>query len=257
MTGLTGCGGGGTPARGAPASDALRIGQVPGRVHVVDDVPGAFAGTVVQAFAERPGSPSSRFALALSGGDLARRCYERLAGEAAAAVDWGLVDVLMGDERCVAPDDLDANQRLVRAALLDRVAPVGTFAPMSCDEGPEAYEAVLERLSPVDVVHLGFGPDGHTASLFSGTPALDAPDGRTVARSTDPSGQNPHDRMTLTIAGLRCARAIVVTASGDTKRQAFEHLAAGRPMPAALLPGDRTLWLVDGDVVGHACDEPL
>ena len=98
------------------------------QVRVVDDVAGAFAQTVMDCFARRP---EPGFSLVLSGGPTARLCYERLAEDAAAAIDWSLVTVFMGDERCVAADDPDANQRLVHEALLDRVAAVAAFHPMS------------------------------------------------------------------------------------------------------------------------------
>ncbi|HXQ91354.1 MAG TPA: 6-phosphogluconolactonase, partial [Acidimicrobiales bacterium] len=150
----------------------------------------AFAETVVRAYAARTGP---RFVLVLSGGPTARRCYERLAQRATGRIDWDQVDVYMGDERCVAPDDPDANQRLVREALIDPVGGVGAFRPMSCDEGPESYERLIAAVDSFDVVHLGLGPDGHTASLFAGSTALDAPPGRLAVRSVDPNDRNPHD----------------------------------------------------------------
>lgn len=229
--------------------DDPRFSRVPGRVEVVDDVPGSFAQVVMERFATRSGSPFSRFCVALSGGSLARHCYERLADEAAAAIDWDLVDVLLGDERCVAPDDPDANQRLVREALLAQVAPPGSFTPMSCEDGPQAYQQVLERLSPVDLAHLGLGDDGHTASLFPGSGALHAPRGELVARNVDPSGHNPHDRLTFTFEALAGARFRVVTASGAAKSRAFARVAAGEDLPAGHLPPESTLWLVDPPVV--------
>jgi 6-phosphogluconolactonase/glucosamine-6-phosphate isomerase/deaminase len=103
----------------------------PGTVRIVDDVATAFADTVLDSFARRvePG-----FTFVLSGGSTARRCYETLADVGAAAIDWSVVDVLMGDERCVPADDPDANQRLVRESLLDRVGAVSAFHPMDCKD---------------------------------------------------------------------------------------------------------------------------
>jgi hypothetical protein len=101
-----------------------QAGPAEADIRIVDDVAAAFADTVIESFARRvePG-----FTLVLSGGDTARLCYEKLADDGAAAIDWSVVDVLMGDERCVAPDDADANQRLVRESLLDRVGQVSAF----------------------------------------------------------------------------------------------------------------------------------
>ena len=224
---------------------ARALSAAPGTVRIVDDLDdlaSAFAHTVIEAVEHRP---DPRFALVLSGGPTARRCYERLAELGARAVDWSQVDVCMGDERCVAPDDPDANQRLVREALLDRVAPVGSFRPMSCEDGPEAYERVLAPLTSFDLVHLGLGPDAHAASLFPDSPALAAPPGRLVVRSRDPHERSAHERMTLTLEALARARLVVFTVSGASKREAFAAVSSGADVPARRVRAARVLWLVD------------
>lgn len=218
-----------------------------GEFRVVDDVAEAFAGTVLGQWSSRP---DSRFSLVLSGGPTARRCYERLAASSAGVVDWRTVDVLMGDERCVPPDDPDANQRLVREALLDRIGPIGSFHPMSCAEGAEAYEELLSGWPCLDVVHLGLGPEGHTASLFPDAPALDAPENRLALLAADPHERNPHDRMTLTYAAIARARLVVFTVSGDEKRPALAAVRAGADVPASRVRAERVLWLVDPAAAG-------
>ena len=99
---------------------------IPGELVVTDDVPGAFAERVVQAF---HGRPLESFSIALSGGDTARACYERLAEGAATQIDWWKVDVYWGDERCVPHDDVESNYRLAREALLDRVGAANATHP--------------------------------------------------------------------------------------------------------------------------------
>ena len=225
-------------------------GALQGALELVEDlegVAGAFAGAVVAAFAARRGP---RFTLALSGGPTARRCYERLARTDGPAVDWSLVDVLMGDERCVGADDPDANQRLVREALIDRVGGVGSFRPMSCEAGPEAYERVVAGVGAIDVVHLGVGPDGHTASLFPNSPALAAPAARLVVRSSDPQERNPHARMTLTLAAIARARLVLFTVSGESKQAAWSGLVSGEDLPAARVRADELRWIVDRAAAG-------
>ncbi|MHB8681086.1 MAG: 6-phosphogluconolactonase [Acidimicrobiales bacterium] len=218
-----------------------------GEVRVVDDVPESFASVVTEAFAARPGP---RFRLVLSGGATARRCYERLAALPEGTVDWSAVDALMGDERCVPPDDADANQRLVREALLDRVGTVGSFHPMSCAEGPAAYQQVLDEMRALDIVHLGLGPDGHTASLFPDAPQLQAPARQLVALAEDPHGRNPHRRMTFTYAAIARARLVVFTVAGVEKRAAYAALRAGAPLPAGRVEGGDVMWLVDRAAAG-------
>ncbi len=211
-------------------------------VQVVDDVPVAFSREVASAFANRPGP---RFVLVLSGGDTARRCYEELSHTNRYAIEWPLVDVYIGDERCVPPDDKDANQRLVHESLLDRVGEIGSFHPMSCPDGPAAFQKQIEEAGSLDLVHLGLGPDGHTGSLFPGVPQLDAGPEELVALTTDPSGRNPHPRMTLTLPGMARARQVVFTVEGAAKQWAFSEVRSGGGVPAARVTAGAVLWIVD------------
>lgn len=214
-----------------------------GELHVVDDVPGEFADRVVEAFHSRP---ADTFSLALSGGATARACYERLARDAETQIDWWKVDVYWGDERCVPGDDPDSNYRLGREALLERVGAANATYPMRCEEGPDPYQLRLGELGRIDVVHLGLGADGHTASLFPGSPALDADPGRLVARNEDPTGANPHARMTLTFAGIARARLVVVTVAGEAKAEALRRVVDGDPTaPGSHVRADRLVWLAD------------
>jgi 6-phosphogluconolactonase len=213
-----------------------------GELVVVDDVPGEFAERVIEAF---HGRPRDSFSFAASGGDTARRCYERLAEDAGSQIDWWKVDVYWGDERCVPLDDQASNYRLVREALLERVGAVNANYPMRCEHGADPYQLRIGELGKLDVIHLGLGPDGHTASLFPGSPALDADPGRLVAMNRDPSGNNPHDRMTLTYSGIERGRLVLVTVEGEQKRDALRRVAAGEDLPATGIKADRVLWIAD------------
>ena len=219
-----------------------------GELVVVDDVPGEFAERVIEAFHSRP---HDSFSLALSGGETARHSYERLADDAGSQIDWWKVDVYWGDERCVPLDDPASNYRLGREALLERVGAVNANYPMRCDEGPDPYQLRLGELGRIDVIHLGLGPDGHTASLFPGSPALDADPGRLVVMNEDGSGRNPHRRMTLTFAGIERARLVLITVAGVEKREALAKVAAGDAgVPASHVRADRVLWIADPAAAG-------
>ena len=209
---------------------------------VVDDVAGEFAERVIEAFHSRP---DDSFAIALSGGQTARRCYERLARDGAEQIDWWQVDVYWGDERCVPPDHEDSNERLVREALLENVGAAGSIHPMRCDDGPEAYHLRIAEVGRLDVVHLGLGADGHTASLFPNSPALGADPGRLVCTNEDPSGRNPHPRLTLTLSGLSRSRLVLGTVSGEDKRDAVRMLKERADIPATRVRADRVIWLID------------
>lgn len=222
----------------------------------VADVPAAFASLVAEAFSQRPGP---RFAAVLSGGPTARTCYERLARLPAGAIEWGLVDLYMGDERLVPPDDPDANQRLVRETLVEAVGGVGSFTPMPTDGDPEdcaaAYQntvaAVLDGPG-IDLVHLGMGADGHTASLFPGAPTLDAGPDVLVVATADPNDAYPHNRLSLTLTAIDQARLVVFTVAGPAKRAAIARLRAGADIPAARVRAPSVRWLVDPDAFGES-----
>ena len=219
-----------------------------GEVICVDDVPGEFSERVVEAFLNRPGDG---FSLVLSGGGTARRCYERLATDGADQIDWWQVDVYWGDERCVPPGDVASNERLVREALLERVGAANSVYPMRCEEGPDPYQQRVAQVGRLDLVHLGLGPDGHTASLFPESDGLEADPGRLVVMNEDPNGRNPHRRMTLTFSGIARARLALVTVEGEEKREAFAAVRRGDPdVPATRIKADRVIWLVDPAAAG-------
>jgi 6-phosphogluconolactonase len=220
----------------------------------VDDVPRAFCDAVSEAYTARAGA---RFAVVLSGGPTAAECYGALAGRP--GIDWSLVDVYVGDERVVPPDHDDANQRMITETLLDRVGPVGSFSPMPTvgplDECVEAYQRVMADLVTgpgIDLIHLGLGPDGHTASLFPGSPALQAGPGQLVAANEDPDGRNPHPRLTLTLPAINSARLALFTVAGASKAEALAAVQRGDDLPAARVHATRTEWLVDGPACGDA-----
>ncbi len=174
----------------------------------------------------------------LSGGPTAQACYGVLA--TAGDIDWSVVDIYVGDERVVPPDDEDANQRLIKESLIDRVGGVGSFSPMPTvgpiGECVAAYQRTMSDLVTgpgIDLVHLGMGPDGHTASLFPGAPTLDAEPGVLVLATEDPNGVNPHPRLTLTLPAINSARLAIFTVSGASKAAAVAALLRGDDLPAS------------------------
>ncbi len=225
-----------------------------GRVEVVASVADAFADLVTdQLAAPRRGG----FSLFLSGGSTAADAYQRLAETSAAAVDWTTVDAYWGDERCVSIEDEASNYRLCHQTLLDKVGPLQSEHPMYRSGEPEDaaadYQRQLRELSSFDLIHLGMGPDGHTASLFpeSDALAIEDPDILVVA-NRDPLAHNPHDRITLTFPAINRARLVVFTVAGTSKRDAFGRVAAGDDLPAARVAADEVIWLVDTDAAGGA-----
>ena len=211
-----------------------------GSLVIVDDVPGEFAERVIEAF---HGRPADTFSFALSGGETARRAYERLASDGGTQIDWWKVDVYWGDERCVPLEDPASNYRLGREALLDRVGAANAHYPMRCDEGPDPYQLRVGELGKFDVIHLGLGPDGHTASLVPGDPVLEVKDRRVALTETAYQG---HHRMTLTYPALDEARQVIWLVTGPDKVDALAKLMAGDDaIPAGRVRQERMTVVAD------------
>jgi 6-phosphogluconolactonase len=183
--------------------------------------------------------------LVLAGGTTPQRCYELLSGM---EVMWGRVSILFGDERCVPPNHPDSNYRMARAALLDRVAPATVYrmpAELGPEEGAALYAHVVAAVSPLDVVVLGIGEDGHTASLFPGHPALKA-QGLTAGIRDSP--KPPPQRVTLTLNALQTARKVLILATGAGKADAVAKAKRGQ-VPSGMIAGAR--WLIDRAAAGQ------
>ena len=174
------------------------------------------------------------FRIALAGGSTPRKVYERLAG---LDLDWAGWHVWWSDEREVPPDHPDSNERMAREALLARV-------PIP-EEQIHPLRATDVRLpGRFDVVLLGIGPDGHTASLFPGDAALDATD--PIARVERPGLPPHHPRLTFTYPVLNAARAAVFLVAGADKRDVLSRVLAGdESLPAARVRARETVMLAD------------
>ena len=172
----------------------------------------------------------------LAGGSTPRRAYELAA---AAHSDWGGVDVWFGDDRCVPANDPRSNQLLVREALLQWLVVEPTVHAIATErtsiEAAEAYDSALED-EPLDLVLLGLGSDGHTASLFPGAATLDVRDRLAVAAAP---GLEPFvERVTLTIPALEAGAYVVFLAVGEEKADAARRAFADEPSsrtPASLI----------------------
>lgn len=184
--------------------------------------------------------------VALAGGETPRPVYERLA---AMGVDWAATDVFFGDERCLPPDDAASNYRMAYEALLSKApARVHRMPGETCDA--EAYERELNavfgnELPRFDLVLLGLGEDGHTASLFPGDAALDAVD-RWCVRVERPD----YRRLTLTLPVLSAASTAMFLVSGAAKQEALQRLMSGADMPAARVMAGRVIVIADRAAAG-------
>ena len=195
-----------------------------------------------------------RCALAFSGGTTPSRAFRALAGE---DVPWDRVHLFQVDERVAPSGDPERNYFHLKEALIGRIAiPSANVHPMpveeeDIDEGARRYQAILRQIAgtpPVfDLVQLGLGEDGHTASLFPGDPAL-----RIVDADVAVTGRHKgRRRMTLTFAAIDRARCILWLVTGSGKSAALERLRAGdRSIPAGRVRSDRAVLLADTAATG-------
>ena len=213
----------------------------------------ASLGTLTQA--------SDCITVALAGGSTPRRLYETLAAPSfRARIPWDRVHVFWGDERCVPPDHPDSNYRMARESLLDMVPlPAENIHRVRGELQPEAAaQAYTEELQeffdaswPVfDLVLLGMGKDGHTASLFPGSDALRETE-RPVVGVTAQYQDRPARRVTLTPSAINAARQVLFLATGAGKAETLRAVLEGPHQPDVLpaqvvRPTDgQLLWLLD------------
>jgi 6-phosphogluconolactonase len=230
----------------------MTTGGLPGEVRVLTD-PIALAAAVAQwTSAQCAGGEAFRFAA--SGGTTPRFLYEALASSTfRESIDWSRWHVFFGDERAVPPDDARSNYRLVHDTLISKVTiAAGRVHRMEADrpdvaEAAADYSRLLESEAGapprLDLVLLGLGTDGHTASLFPGTPALDVTDAW-ATRSRAPV--EPAERITLTLPTLNAAARVAFLVTGATKAAALRGVADGSVPAARVRPtGGELLWFLD------------
>lgn len=239
-------------------------------LHVVPD-PIALAAAAATHWAARARgaiAARGRFTVALAGGGTPRNLYRRLASDYPDPL-WENVWIYFSDERCVPPEHPDSNYGMAHAALLAHVPiPPGQALRMACEDGPETgarrYHEHLAALQPaadrgppvLDLILLGLGTDGHTASLFPGSAAL-AETTRWAAPVADTPGRR---RITLTFPVLDAAREIMFLVSGSAKAQVVQQVL-GAPtrsaLPAARLrPAGKVHWFLDAEAAQRLTDAP-
>ncbi len=233
----------------------------PPNVRVFEN-PQDLAEAAAEAFAEEAAKSireKGRFAVALAGGSTPKALYELLAGRYRDALDWSKVHAFFGDERTVPPDHEDSNYRMAYKALLSRV-PVGSVRRMRGElDPPEAAALYEEELAAFfggrprfDLVLLGIGEDGHTASLFPRTPALDVRDRWAVENPVEKLGTT---RITLTLPSINAAGRVIFLVAGEGKAEALKEILEGDadPLecPAKLVrPASGPAWIVDRAAAG-------
>ena len=206
------------------------------------------------------------FRIALSGGGTPKQVYPLLLEpERRDMVDWSRVEFFWGDERAVPPDHPESNFGVAYGMLISQLPGVRQDAIHRMPaEAPDLDAAALSHESEVrlafdargaeppafDLIWLGMGPDGHTASLFPGSAALEE-ESRWVVGNWAPSQEAW--RMTLTYPALRAARETLFVVTGGDKADAFARVRAGdESLPATRVEGEHVSWIVDAAVANGA-----
>ncbi len=236
-------------------------GETP-KVTIFDDAE-EVARAAAERFVELAQSATAkrgRFAVALSGGSTPKRTYELLAGDDYKdRVDWPKVHVFFGDERMVPPDDAESNYRMASEAMLSclSIPPENVHRINGLGDSvanARLYEDELRTFfnndgwPSFDLVLLGMGDDGHTASLFPGTRALDERDAWVAANWVE---KLKAYRVTLTAPAINRAAHIIFLVTGANKATPLSEVLKGEPdtrrLPSQLIkPLDGSLeWLVD------------
>jgi 6-phosphogluconolactonase len=205
------------------------------------------AGTAIEAALRDAVERAGAVSLALSGGATPVPVYRWLAARAVPA--WRRVELFFGDERCVSPDDPDSNYRAAREALLDPLGVPPSRAHRMEGERPDRAAAAADyaALLParLDILMLGVGREGHTASLFPGSWAMGERERRVVPVRVPAT---PPERLTITPPVLEAARRVIVLARGGPKADAVAR-SLEAPWDPARCPAQLArggTWILDG-----------
>ena len=221
----------------------------------------ALAKTAADRIMARIAANDDRVAICLTGGSSPKQLYQLLATEAhRSQIPWQRVHWFIGDERFVPADDPLNNMAMARQTFLNLRAPAANVHPIptdtgSPDEAARCYESELKSFHGTnelgaarplfDVVLMGVGPDGHTASLFPGYPAIDETV-RWVVGVPKAHVEPFVPRVTLTLPALNSCREMLFEVSGADKRAILTRVLAGENLPANRAHSiGETIWLVD------------
>jgi len=196
----------------------------------------AAAVQAIQLAAQQSISHRGQFHIVLAGGTTPRKIYETLRS---ADTDWSSWHVYFGDERCLPPDHAERNSRMAELAWLNHVGiPAAQIHVIEAERGAELaasrYTKIVDRIEQFDLVLLGLGEDGHTASLFPHHDPGNTPDAPAVLAVHD-APKPPPERVSLSAFRLGAARRIMFLVTGEAKRQAVQDWRNGMDIPAAAI----------------------
>jgi 6-phosphogluconolactonase len=220
------------------------------------------AADAIEAAAQRAVATRGRFSLALSGGSTPRTLYRLLATDYRSRIPWSLSELFFGDERCVPPSHPDSNFRMARETLLAGVPGLEArthriLGERGAQAAAESYDVLLHTVFPsanpvtFDILLLGVGEDGHTASLFPGSLALEECERWAVPTDAPPTSPI-RARVTLTYPILDASLETLILTAGPEKQPIIDHIrddgvsAAARYPVARITARERVRWMLTG-----------
>jgi 6-phosphogluconolactonase len=208
-----------------------------GELILVQDVALCFATLIAQKIQSNP-----ELIFVGSGGPTAKACYEKLTQIALSqSLQCSKITILLTDERCFAPKQ-DSNSEMILQTLVKPLK-IKNFYPLNCEDTKD-YENLLSEIK-LDIIHLGMGPDGHTASLFPGLNNYETKE--KLIKTSDPNLANPYQRISLTLNVINSAELAIFTVSGHSKHDALKAIMQGADLPAGKVSTKKLLWLVDSE----------
>lgn len=219
------------------------------------------AADAIEVAAQRAVASRGRFGLTLSGGSTPRTLYQLLAADYRTRIPWSLSQLFFGDERCVPPNHPDSNYGMARDTLLAHIPGLEARTYRIAGErggkvAAQEYDALLHTAFPgpdpvtFDIVLLGVGTDGHTCSLFPGSPTLDERARWAVPAEAPPDVTTTRARVTLTYPVLDAALEALILTAGPDKQPIIEHVrategSANSPYPIAHITArERVRWMI-------------
>lgn len=208
---------------------------------------------------------NDRFSIALSGGSTPRLLFELMASPAfRTRIEWTKVQIFFGDERCVPPEHPESNYRMARETLLSKVPIPGDNVyrmrgEIEPEEAAREYGLLLQEKfgdGGLDLILLGMGEDGHTASLFPGTQAVNERKHRVVANYAEHSTTGRSWRMTMTAPFINRSEQVIVLVAGATKAEMLKLVLEGpsdsQKYPIQLIDpkSGKLVWLIDAAAAG-------
>jgi 6-phosphogluconolactonase len=230
-------------------------------IRVAPDVAGLarMAADTIQDVANTAIVQTGRFSIALSGGSTPKTLFTLLAAEYKEKIDWKNTHIFWGDERCVPPDDADSNYKMARETLLNHVPlpPVNIYrikGELPPEDGARQYEETLRTyfqnvLPRLDLILLGMGDDGHTASLFPGTEALNERKRWVIPNHVSTAKQTW--RITFTVPVINNAANVMFLVAGSGKAERLKQVTHGpytpNELPSQLIKptNGNLIWAVD------------